>query len=58
MPVCLFAPPRNYGSRPAFATVGTWHEVLDAIFETETCKLDKKQHALTMIDRMKSAMRM
>ncbi|MDF2388698.1 DNA polymerase III subunit delta' [Nostoc ellipsosporum NOK] len=36
----------------------TWHEALDAISETDTYNLDKKQHALTMIDRLKSAMRM
>lgn len=36
----------------------TWHEALDAISEADTYNLDKKQHALTMIDRLKSAMRM
>lgn len=36
----------------------TWHEALNAISETETYNLDKKQHALTMIDRLNSAMRM
>ncbi|ESY74871.1 DNA polymerase III subunit delta' [Mesorhizobium sp. LNHC252B00] len=36
----------------------TWHEALDAISETDTYNLDKKQHALTMIDRLNSAMRM
>ena len=36
----------------------TWHEALDAISETDTYNLDKKQHALTMIDRLISAMRM
>lgn len=36
----------------------TWHEALDAVSETETYNLDKKQHALTMIDRLNSAMRM
>jgi len=34
----------------------TWHEALDAISETDTYNLDKKQHALTMIDRLKSVM--
>ena len=29
----------------------TWHEALNAISETDTYNLDKKQHALTMIDR-------
>jgi len=37
---------------------GTWHEALDAISETDSYNLDKKQHALTMIDRLNSAMRM
>ena len=36
----------------------TWQEALDAVSETETYNLDKKQHALTMIDRLNSAMRM
>ncbi|MER9914429.1 DNA polymerase III subunit delta' [Mesorhizobium sp. M0050] len=36
----------------------TWHEALNAISETDTYNLDKKQHALTMIDRLNSAMRM
>lgn len=36
----------------------TWQGALDAISETETYNLDKKQHALTMIDRLNSAMRM
>ncbi len=36
----------------------TWHEALDAVSETETYNLDKKQHALIMIDRLNSAMRM
>ena len=35
-----------------------WHEALNAISETDTYNLDKKQHALTMIDRLNSAMRM
>jgi DNA polymerase-3 subunit delta' len=35
-----------------------WHEALNAISETETYNLDKKQHALSMIDRLNSAMRM
>ncbi|MBZ9677577.1 DNA polymerase III subunit delta' [Mesorhizobium sp. ES1-1] len=36
----------------------TWHEALEAISENDTYNLDKKQHALTMIDRLNSAMRM
>ncbi|TGQ47736.1 DNA polymerase III subunit delta' [Mesorhizobium sp. M00.F.Ca.ET.216.01.1.1] len=36
----------------------TWHEALNAISETDIYNLDKKQHALTMIDRLNSAMRM
>jgi DNA polymerase-3 subunit delta' len=36
----------------------TWHEAVNAISETDTYNLDKKQHALTMIDRLNSAMRM
>jgi DNA polymerase-3 subunit delta' len=36
----------------------TWHEALNAISETETYNLDKKQHALMMIDRLNAAMRM
>ncbi|NGN39956.1 DNA polymerase III subunit delta' [Mesorhizobium sp. CGMCC 1.15528] len=35
-----------------------WQEALMAISETETYNLDKKQHALTMIDRLNAAMRM
>ena len=35
-----------------------WHEALNTIFEAETYNLDKKQHALTMIDRLNSVMRM
>lgn len=35
-----------------------WHEALNTISEAETYNLDKKQHALTMIDRLNSAMRM
>lgn len=36
----------------------TWQDAQRAISETETYNLDKKQHALTMIDRLNSAMRM
>ena len=36
----------------------TWHEALNAISETETYNLDKKQHALMMIDRLNAAIRM
>lgn len=42
----------------AKALSDTWHEALNAISETDTYNLDKKQHALTMIDRLNSAMRM
>lgn len=35
-----------------------WHEAARAISETETYNLDKKQHALGMILRLNSAMRM
>jgi len=35
-----------------------WQEALNTISEAETYNLDKKQHALTMIDRLNSAMRM
>lgn len=35
-----------------------WHEALNTISEAETYNLDKKQHALTMIERLNSAMRM
>lgn len=34
-----------------------WHDAANAISETETYNLDKKQHALGMIDRLNSAMR-
>jgi DNA polymerase-3 subunit delta' len=36
----------------------TWQEALESISETETYNLDKKQHALTMIERLNSALRM
>jgi DNA polymerase-3 subunit delta' len=36
----------------------TWQEALTAISETETYNLDKRQHALTMIERLNSALRM
>jgi DNA polymerase III subunit delta' len=42
----------------AKALSDTWHEALNAISETDTYNLDKKQHALAMIDRLNSAMRM
>ncbi|MDX8512800.1 DNA polymerase III subunit delta' [Mesorhizobium captivum] len=35
-----------------------WHEALNTISEAETYNLDKKQHVLTMIDRLNSVMRM
>jgi DNA polymerase-3 subunit delta' len=42
----------------AKALADTWQEALNAISETETYNLDKKQHALMMIDRLNAAMRM
>jgi DNA polymerase-3 subunit delta' len=36
----------------------TWQDARAAISETETYNLDKKQHALTMIERLNSALRM
>jgi DNA polymerase-3 subunit delta' len=42
----------------AKALSDTWQEALEAISETETYNLDKKQHALTMIERLNSALRM
>ncbi|OJU49911.1 MAG: DNA polymerase III subunit delta' [Mesorhizobium sp. 61-13] len=42
----------------AKALTDTWQNARDAIIETETYNLDKKQHALTMIDRLNSALRM
>ncbi|WP_315927967.1 DNA polymerase III subunit delta' [Mesorhizobium sp. SP-1A] len=42
----------------AKALAYAWQEARNAISETETYNLDKKQHALTMIDRLNSAMRM
>lgn len=42
----------------AKALSDTWQEALDSISETETYNLDKKQHALTMIERLNSALRM
>lgn len=42
----------------AKALSDTWHEAMNAITETQTYNLDKKQHALTMIDRLNAAMRM
>ena len=35
-----------------------WQEALDSVSETETYNLDKKQHALAMIERLNSALRM
>jgi DNA polymerase-3 subunit delta' len=35
-----------------------WQEARDAVIEMETYNLDKKQHALSMIDRLNSAFRM
>lgn len=35
-----------------------WQDALNAVSETQTYNLDKKQHALTMIDRLNAAMRM
>lgn len=42
----------------AKALSDTWHEASNAISETETYNLDKKQHALMMIDRLNAALRM
>lgn len=36
----------------------TWQDASKAIFETETYNLDRKQHVLTMIDRLHAVMRM
>jgi len=36
----------------------TWQDASKAISETETYKLDRKQHVLTMIDRLYAVMRM
>lgn len=36
----------------------TWQEARDAISDAETYNLDKKQHALIMIERLNAAMRM
>jgi len=36
----------------------TWQEALNAITEAEEYNLDRKQHALTMIERLNAAMRM
>lgn len=35
-----------------------WQEALESVSETETYNLDKKQHALAMIERLNSALRM
>jgi DNA polymerase-3 subunit delta' len=35
-----------------------WQEALNSVSETQTYNLDKKQHALTMIDRLNAVMRM
>jgi len=43
--------------RRAKSLSDTWHEAAKAISETEAYNLDKKQHALSMIDRLNSAMR-
>ncbi len=42
----------------AKALADAWQEALEAVSETETYNLDKKQHALAMIDRLNSVMRM
>ncbi len=41
----------------AKALSDAWHEAANAIVEAETYNLDKKQHALGMIDRLNTAMR-
>ena len=35
-----------------------WHDAQNAISETDTYNLDKKQHVLAMIDRLNAALRM
>lgn len=42
----------------ARALTDAWQEARDTIIEMETYNLDKKQHALSMIDRLNSAFRM
>ena len=42
----------------AKALTDAWQDAHDAIIEMETYNLDKKQHALSMIDRLNSAFRM
>jgi len=43
---------------PAKRLSDTWHEAQKAISDTETYNLERKQHALTMIERLNAAMRM
>ena len=42
----------------AKALSDAWHEAQNALSETETYNLDRKQHVLAMIDRLNAAMRM
>ncbi|MEJ6784855.1 DNA polymerase III subunit delta' [Aminobacter sp. Piv2-1] len=49
---------RNSDLSRAKALSDAWHEAQNAISETETYNLDKKQHVLAMIDRLNAAMRM
>ncbi|CAN7388133.1 DNA polymerase III subunit delta' [Aminobacter sp. LjRoot7] len=42
----------------ANALSDAWHDAQNAISETETYNLDKKQHVLAMIDRLNAALRM
>jgi DNA polymerase-3 subunit delta' len=43
---------------PAKRLSDTWHEAQKAISDAETYNLERKQHALTMIERLNAAMRM
>lgn len=43
---------------PAKRLSDTWHDAQKAISDTETYNLERKQHALTMIERLNAAMRM
>lgn len=49
---------RNSELSRAKALSDAWHDAQNAISETETYNLDRKQHVLTMVDRLNAAMRM
>ncbi len=49
---------RNSELGRANAIAEAWQDAQNAIFETETYNLDKKQHVLAMIDRLNAVMRM